>query len=147
MNKCPLDGGFIGEAGCTHPNHQHSELVEKLLSAKEPVFVDVRDADAALKEGFYVKNPEGNRVGFGKKLLDHLNNDHHLKSGADARKQRLMFAVKAVTNPDKTDKNHRGFEGRTLYAKAFVSFGMVVITERGSNIIEYAFTIIPKPLQ
>ena len=50
-----------------------------------------------LKEGFYVKNPEGNRVGFGKKLLDHLDNDH-LKSDADARKQRLMFAVKAVTD-------------------------------------------------
>ena len=29
---CPQDGGFIGDAGCTHPNHQHSELVKGIMS-------------------------------------------------------------------------------------------------------------------
>ena len=33
---CKQDGGFIGDAGCTHPNHQHSELVRGLLAASEP---------------------------------------------------------------------------------------------------------------
>ena len=138
---CPQDGGFIGDAGCTHPNHQHSELVKGIMSG-EPKTISTHDAEAALNEGFYVKNPEGKQVGFGKKLLAHLENDH-LKGDADARKTRLMFAVKAVTNPDKVEKDHRGFEGRTLYTKAFDGFGMLAITERGSDTIEYAFTVIP----
>ena len=33
---CPQDGGFIGDAGCTHPNHQHSEFVKSMLEAKTP---------------------------------------------------------------------------------------------------------------
>ena len=68
---CPQDGGFIGDAGCTHPNHQHSELVKGIMSG-EPAMISPRDATAALNEGFYVKNPEGKQVGFGKKLLADL---------------------------------------------------------------------------
>ena len=140
-DRCPQDGGFIGDAGCTHPNHQHSELVKGIMNG-EPKTISAHDAEAALKEGFYVKNPEGRKVGFGRKLLAHLENDH-LKADADARKTRLMFAVNSVTNPDKVEKNHRGFEGRTAYVKSFNTFGMVVITEKGSDTIEYAFTLIP----
>ena len=69
---CPQDGGFIGDAGCTHPNHKHSELVKRIMSG-EPKMISAADATAALTEGFYVKNPEGKQVGFGKKLLVHLD--------------------------------------------------------------------------
>ena len=139
---CPQDGGFIGDAGCTHPNHEHSEVVKRIISG-EPKIISKVEAEAALREGFYVKNPNGKRVAFGKKLLAHLDNDHG-KGDANARKTRLMFAVKTATSPNKMEKNHKGYEGRTLYTKAFNDFGMVLITEDGSDTIEYAFTVIPK---
>jgi hypothetical protein len=138
---CPQDGGFIGDAGCTHPNHQHSELVKGLLSAKEPKTISTKDAEAALKEGFYVKNPEGKQVGFGEQLLTHIGS--HLKGDADARKTRLMFAVKTVTEPDVVDKNHKGLENRTLYTKAFDKFGILAVSEPGKDSIEQVFTIVP----
>lgn len=137
---CPQDGGFIGDAGCTHPNHQHSELVKGIMSG-EPAMISPRDATAALNEGFYVKNPEGKQVGFGKKLLAHL--DAHSAGDADERKRRLKFAVNTVTSPAKVEKDHKGFEGRTLYTKAFDSFGMMAISEKGSDTIEHVFTIVP----
>ena len=137
---CPQDGGFIGDAGCTHPNHKHSELVKRIMSG-EPKMISAADATAALTEGFYVKNPEGKQVGFGKKLLVHL--DTHLEGNADARKTRLMFAVNTVTSPAKVEKDHKGFEGRTLYSKAFENFGMIAISEEGSDTIEHVFTIVP----
>ena len=43
---CPQDGGFIGDAGCTHPNHQHSELVKGIMSGKVSS-VSEEDATAA----------------------------------------------------------------------------------------------------
>ena len=138
---CPQDGGFIGDAGCTHPNHQHSKLVQELLAAKEPHMISPAECDAVLAEGFFVRNPEGRQVGFGKKLLAHI--EDHLNRDAVERKRRLQFAVHAVIHPDKTEKNHKGLEGRTLYSKTFDSFGMLAITEKGSDMIEYAFTIIP----
>ena len=76
-NNCPQDGGFIGKSGCTHPNHNHSELVKRIIS-EEPKTISTKDAEAALKEGFYVRNPEGKQVGFGQKLLTHLE-AHHLE--------------------------------------------------------------------
>ena len=32
--RCPYDGGFIGDAGCTHPNHRHSDLVRGIVSGE-----------------------------------------------------------------------------------------------------------------
>ena len=64
--KCPQDGGFIGDAGCTHPNHQHSELVKKVISSSaNPSMMSETDATDALTEGFYVSDPSGKRLGFG----------------------------------------------------------------------------------
>ena len=143
MSKnCPQDGGFIGKSGCTHPNHQHSELVKRIISG-EPKTISTREAEAALKEGFYVSNPEGKQVGFGLKLLTHLE-AHHLEGDSNARKTRLMFAVKAVTNPDKVEKNHRSLSGRTLYSKAFDNFGIIAVSEKDSDTVEQIFTIVPK---
>lgn len=71
--RCPQDGGFVGDAGCTHPNHAHSALVERIAaSADAPRMVSTSEAEAALREGFYVSNPDGARVGFGRRLLDHI---------------------------------------------------------------------------
>lgn len=139
--RCPQDGGFIGEAGCTHPNHRHSDLVRGLLEG-EPKTISTKDAESALHEGFYVRNPEGGMVGFGERLLSHLVGSH-LKGDADARKTRLMFAVKAVASPDRVERGHKGRECRTLYAKAFDRFGMLVVTEPGKNTVEEVFTIFP----
>ena len=56
---CLQDGGFIGDAGCTHPNHQHSDLVKSILSSSSnPHKISASDAESALIEGFYVKNQE-----------------------------------------------------------------------------------------
>lgn len=141
--KCPQDGGFIGDAGCTHPNHQHSELVKGLLAnSSSPKMISAKDADMALAEGFYAKNQEGKRVAFGKKLLDHLN--AHGKKDASARKARLAFAVSAVEHADAVEKNHRDLPGRTCYCKRFRAFGMFVISEPNSDTIEEVFTIVPK---
>lgn len=141
--RCPQDGGFIGESGCTHPNHKHSALVEKILSAKEPRLISVKDANNALDEGFYVKDPSGQRVGFGKALLRHLEN-HHTQEDSNGRKMRLQFAVKTVMAPDCVERKHRGYEGRTAYTKAFNNFGILVLSGKGTDEIEYVFDLIPK---
>ena len=146
---CPQDGGFIGAAGCTHPNHQHSELVRGIIVNAMPRghlrLISEAEAEAALKEGFYVKNPEGKMVGFGHGLLEHINNDpNHAPADAKARKQRLIYAVQTFTHPDKTEKNHRSIPGRTAYAKAFDDFGILAITEPESNVIAKVFTYFPR---
>ena len=77
---CPKDGGFIGEAGCTHPNHEHSELVKSMLSG-ETRMVSEDDATAALREGFYIKNPNGKQLGFGPSPLALIENDRAGNNG------------------------------------------------------------------
>ena len=146
---CPQDGGFIGDAGCTHPNHQHSELVKGIIVNAMPRgrlhLISEAEAEAALKEGFYVNDPSGKRVGFGHGLLEHIDNDtNHSPEDAKARKQRLIYAVQTVTHPDKTEKNHRSIPGRTAYAKAFDDFGILAITEPESDVISKVFTYFPR---
>ena len=136
-NRCPQDGGFIGDAGCTHPNHQHSELVKGLLAAKEPGMMDVSAARGALQEGFYVEAP-GGRVGFGQKLLDHITAGH-AAADAKGRLERLHFAVDTVKLPDRVEVGHRGFPGRTAYFKSYSDFGIVAVSERGTGNIDYMF--------
>lgn len=142
--RCPQDGGFIGEAGCTHPNHRHSDLVRGLLEG-ELREISPGDCDRALTEGFYVDSPEGRRVGFGKALARHLNIDH-ASQGRDMenRKARLLYAIDAVRRPDKVETAHKGLAGRTAYLKAFDGFGIMAIADSGGNGIEYVFNIIPK---
>lgn len=139
--KCPNDGGFIGEAGCTHPNHEHSKLVNEIINAEKPYFIDPEEADKALNEGFYVQNQEGKNVGFGKNLLKHI--ESHDSKDAIARKKRLLFAIQTVKTADIIENNHKDIPGRTAYMKAFENFGMICITDKSDN-IEYTFTIIPK---
>lgn len=146
---CPQDGGFIGDAGCTHPNHQHSVLVKGIIVNAMPRghlhLISEADAEAALKEGFYVNDPSGKLVGFGHGLLEHIDNDpNHAPDDAKARKQRLIYAVQTVTHPDKTEKNHRSIPGRTAYAKAFDDFGILAITEPESDVIAKVFTYFPR---
>lgn len=91
------------------------------------------------------KNPKGRQVGFGKGLHEHIDNDDsHSPADAEERKKRLMFAVKTVTNPDKTEYKHRSIPGRTAYAKAFKDFGILAITEQNSETIEKVFTFFPR---
>jgi hypothetical protein len=142
---CSQDGGFIGKAGCTHPNHQHSELVKGLLAEKAPRMISAVDCDAALKEGFYVDSVNGKRIGFGSSLDRHLNEDHALQpKDAEARKKRLLYAIDAVRSPDKEDSNHQGLAGRTAYIKSFDGFGVMAIADTEGSNIEQVFNIIPK---
>lgn len=146
-DHCPQDGGFIGECGCTHPNHEHSELVKGLLAAETPAFIEDTEADAALAEGFYVDSPNG-RVGFGHRILDHWNDtrpghEHDPKDVAK-RKERLGFAVAAVKSPDSTDDNIPGHPGRISYTKSFKRFGIIVLTDPAGGEKAVTFTYVPK---
>ena len=141
---CPQDGGFIGECGCTHPNHEHSELVKGLLDGETPpAEISVDDFDKAIDEGFYVDSP-GGRVGFGKHILNDWEDGKHNPKDIENRKKRLAFAVEAVRSPDKMDDNHQGYEGRTAYVKRFEKFGVVVISDPTDHNYAVTFTYIPK---
>lgn len=141
-DRCPKDGGFIGEAGCTHPNHEHSELVKRLLATGDsPAEISVEDAEAALKEGFYADGPNG-RVGFGPKLLEHL--DTHAPKDAEGRKKRLAFAIATVGKPDKVETKHQGLDGRTAYVRSFDGIGVLVVTDKSGKGVEDVFTFVPK---
>lgn len=139
---CPQDGGFIGAAGCTHPHHAHSPLVKRIINAKTPQAIPSSDARTALHEGFYIDAPNKERVGFGRKLLSHI--DAHYTADADARLSRLEFAIATVKSPDCVETHHRDLPSRTAFAKAFKDFGMLVITDKERQNVQYAFTIIPK---
>ena len=140
-DRCPQDGGFLGDAGCTHPNHEHSELVRGLLSAEHPDMISVADANAALEEGFYVDAKDG-RIGFGKSLKQHL--ESHPPKDSDGRKARLAFAIDTVRSPDTVDTKHEGLDGRTAYVKSFDKFGVMVVTDKSGEGVEDVFTFIPK---
>ncbi len=140
---CQQDGGFVGDSGCTHPNHQHSELVKRIVDgASRPTRITPREAEAALREGFHVNGPNGTRIGFGERLLDHI--DAHGAKDAAGRKTFLQFAVNTVVSPARVDKNHRGLNGRTAYAKRFRDFSMLVVSDSATNSVEEVFTIVPK---
>jgi len=141
-DKCPQDGGFIGESGCTHPNHKHSALTESLM--KSPVKeITPNECDHALKEGFYVDSKDGSRVGFGKNLKGHIELGHSQKD-ADARKSNLLFAVDTVRTTEPKEAGHRGTKGRKLYTKAYKDFGMLVITDAKGKNIDDVHTIFPR---
>lgn len=137
---CPKDGGFIGAAGCTHPRHVHSPLVREILAEKSPKRMLPEDVDSALGEGFYIRCGS-RRVGFGKRLLDHINTHH--PNDAKERKTFLQFAIAAVRKPDAIERNHRSIKDRTAYAKAFADFGILVISDRRGDIHD-VFTFVPK---
>lgn len=149
---CPEDGAFIGDAGCTHPNHQHSKLVECIISdgkAKKLRTISPADCAAALTEGFYVDGPNGKRIGFGKKLLEHFNNGHDLSDPKMAakiadRKRKLLYAVNTVMFPAKSENDHKRIAGRTAYFKKFDKFGLQAVTSKEGDKIEYVFTHIVK---
>ena len=138
---CPQDGGFIGAAGCTHPRHAHSPLVKRILNAKTPTHITDAEARRALKEGFYVDLPNGERVGFGKTLLNHLDAHHH--TDADARLKHLEYAIDTIRHPDGVEKKHRLIQGRTAYAKAYKNFGMLVLADTETGLVKQAFTFFP----
>lgn len=146
---CQQDGGFIGDAGCTHPNHEHSDLVKGLLAGTEPRGhlhdITPDEFDAAVTEGFYVDGANGQRMGFGKALLRHFNEDHDPNSSdIKNRKAKLMYAISTVKHPDKVEWHHEGLQGRTAYTKAFDKFGILAVSDRDGKSIEYVFNIMPK---
>ena len=140
-DRCPQDGGFLGDAGCTHPNHEHSELVRRILADTPPDMVSIADADAALSEGFYVDGPNG-RVGFGRNLKAHI--EAHPQKDADGRKARLRFAIDAVRSPDTVETDHKDLDGRTAYMKSFDGFGVMVVSGKAGDGVEDVFTFVPK---
>ncbi len=139
--RCPQDGGFIGQSGCTHPNHNHSELVTQLLAAaKDPRPMDAATAELALKEGFYVgTRTAGVRIGFGEKLLAHT--DDHSARKAEERKVLLQYAIKTARAGNRKP-NAKGGPGSWSYAMSFDDFGMLVCTDRNGD-VEDTFTFFP----
>ena len=120
-----------------------------LLAASEPRGhlhdITPEDFDAAVSEGFYVNGANGQRIGFGKALLRHFNEDNDPNSDdIKNRKSRLLYAINAVKHPDKVEWHHEGLQGRTAYTKAFDKFGVLAVSDREGKNIEYVFNIIPK---
>lgn len=141
--RCQQDGGFVGDAGCTHPNHAHSALVERILSGAAHE-ISEQDADRALAEGFYVDGANGVRIGFGRSLRRHLDDDHANPRDIKARKEALLQAIETVRHPDRVEWHHKGLQGRTAYAKAFEERGILAISDREGKNVEFVFNIIPK---
>lgn len=139
-DQCPQDGGFIGNSGCTHQNHRHSEHVSRLLAAARNPYEldDPADAEKALREGFYVQTRWSTRVGFGTGLLEHI--DEHPGAQALDRKKKLLYAIKTV-RAGKRAPNKKGGSDSYGYAMNFPSegFGMLVLTDSHGN-VEDAFT-------
>ena len=135
----PQDGGFIGDAGCTHPNHQHSELVKSLLAAK-PRPISPAECEAALREGFYVNTAFNTRVGFGAQLMEHI--DHHNPADQRRRKINLLYAV-ATVKGGKRGRNPKGGPGSFAYARNIDGRGFLVLTDAHGN-VEDVFDIIPR---
>ena len=135
---CPQDGGFIGDAGCTHPNHRHSELVRGLLAAK-PHPIPPRDCDAALREGFYVSTAFNTRVGFGPHLDAHIR--HHSAADQNRRKANLLYAI-ATVKGGKRGPNPKGGPGSFAYARNIDGKRFLVLTDEHGN-VEDVFNIIP----
>ena len=137
---CPQDGGFIGDAGCTHPNHQHSDLVKGLLAAaKSPRPISPHECDAALREGFYVNTATGQRVGFGHHLDEHIK--HHGMRDQRRRKVNLLYAI-ATVKGGKRGANPQGGPGSFAYARNFGNKKFLVLTDDRGN-VEDVFDIIP----
>lgn len=140
VKQCPKDGGFIGDAGCSHPNHEHSALVKELMQGRTLRRITPQECDRALAEGFYVNTQGGGRVGFGEKLAEHIG--HHSAADQRRRKILLMYAVKTVKGGQRKP-NPKGGAGSYAYAKNFEGFGMLVLTDKAGN-VEDVFDIIPR---
>ena len=136
-NQCPQDGGFIGESGCTHRNHKHSEHVNNLLAmARKPEKISVEACDKALDEGFYVSTRWNTRVGFGKRFKRHT--EDHPPDVVKERKEHLLFAIKTV-RAGKRGPNPKGGKDSYAYAHDFGAFGMLVTVD-AEGMVEEAFS-------
>lgn len=116
---CPECGAFIGKCGCTNPKHPHSDATRELLKKEKPEKVSVEACEAALKEGFYIEDKDGNKVGFGPPLLVHIDKHHASAADRKDRKEHLLFAIDAVRNYDARVLDERKGEVRPTYFKRF----------------------------
>ena len=140
-DKCPQDGGFIGNAGCTHENHEHSPLVERLIKATEPKEITEEEALEALREGFYVSRDK-KQLGFGKNMISHFSKPGKNPKDTKRRLELLPFAIDAVKTGT-VEERHQGLEGRTAYMKSYEKFGIMAVSDKSGKNIEYVFNIIP----
>lgn len=137
----------MGDAGCAHPNHEHSEFVKKLLASK-PHPITPRECDALLREGVYVESSEHRRVGFGKSLLRHLGDDHGSKDAAE-RKRNILFAIATVRSTKPTTHNEEGFSGRVKWVNRSYKDKIIMVIStpetkaaKNANLdIDYVFTM------
>lgn len=140
--QCPQDGGFIGSCGCTHPNHEHSELVKAVLEdSHDPYPIEPEQCTAALEEGFYVSTRFNTRVGFGKDLLRHL--EEHDPEKADERKALLLYAVDTART-GRRGPNPSGEPDSFSYAKKYEDGTKILLLTDKEGIVERAFTFYDK---
>lgn len=146
--NCPIDGCFIGKCGCTSERHLRSDKTEKLIeesaSAETLRKITPEEADAALKEGFYVTNSDGGRTGFGLDLKDHIERTADNQKQINDRKAALLFAMNAVRDTAPTERNHQGRHGRNRYSRLMDDGNAVIVVSDpdGTN-IEKVFTVFP----
>ncbi|MGN1360348.1 MAG: hypothetical protein ACI4X9_07870, partial [Kiritimatiellia bacterium] len=138
--KCPQDGGFVGEDGCTHPNHIRRNLRKKAAKwAKKPDYMDPEEARKAIETGFEVTDSSGLVFTFGESLKRHL--DEHSEKDRSGRYSRLQYAVAAVNSPIR-EVNHRNFPGRIACCQVIDQKHIVVLLADRSGEAVTAFDII-----
>ncbi|MBQ7251807.1 MAG: hypothetical protein IJS32_04310 [Kiritimatiellae bacterium] len=143
---CPKDGGWIGDAGCTHPNHEHSEFVKGLLAGK-PREITPKECDALLREGVYVESSEHRRVGFGKSLLKHI--ESHGRRDAEERKRNILYAIATVKSTKPVKHDEEGFAGRVKWVNKNYKDKIILVVSTPETRakkdaaldIDYVFTI------
>lgn len=139
--KCPQDGGFVGDDGCTHPNHIRRNLQNKVAKwAQNPSRMDPEEARKAIETGFEVTDSGGLVFTFGENLKRHL--DEHSEQDRSGRYSRLQYAVAAVNSPIR-EANHRNFPGRIACCQVIDPKHIVVLLADRSGEAVTAFDIIP----
>lgn len=145
-NHCDKCGAFIGKCGCTNPECRRSEKTQSLIDKETPEKITEAECDDALKEGFYIRDKEGNKVGFGEPLLIHLDKDKNEEDRRD-RKEHLLFGMDAVRHYDSRKVHEIDGEKRPTYFKRLEGKkkGIVVVAgpenSDDEGLIHYVFTI------
>lgn len=95
----------------------------KSFLADPPVRIDPANARSLLEHGFDDTDGNGNKVKYGKLLLDHIDRESHSEDDKMERLKRLGVAVKIVRESKPTQTNraggmervYSGFEGKKAY--------------------------------
>lgn len=126
---CPADGAFIGDDGCTHPNHQ---------SPKKLTFEEARKL---LSTHPIVTDPTGQKVRFGGRLEYHLS--EKTEDEQNRRLAKLEYALDAVRTT-KPILHPRGLMDRNVYIKSTSEKNSIMVFVDNSGEVQEVFDVFTK---